>query len=390
MVILPSIYLPIQVEKPSQFLIWILMLVVYIPSQIIPTYSLGFREEYATFQVVLFGCLSTICGLGLLPTLKIPEMKWSLRIYVVGLLAYSVVIMGWIVSQVGFPTSIPSFAAVYEQRAAYNEAMSAPGPIAYLIAWQTSVINPLLLLIGLHRRKWVIVATGISLNVLMYAIAGHKSDLLSSVLVIAVFIMYSFASYWRGVLLAMGATAILLISSVLWWVGDFIYPISIFVRRMIAVPGLLSGYYFEYFSEFGFTRQFGPLSILLKPVEMPLSTPRTIGLLYFGDSSTAANANLWADAYSALGYSGMVLTTLLLCLILWGMDSLMVSRPARVATPLFVIAMYSLTNSALPTSLLTHGILFTVLMIIFYPSTKYSIDTNSSKVSDTSVHRSVS
>lgn len=248
--------------------------------------------------------------------------------------------------------------------------MSSPGPLSYLIAWQTSVINPLLLLIGLSKRKWQIVAAGIGLNVLMYSFAGHKSHLLSSVLVIGVFVLLGLASRLRGILLLAAAIVLMTVATLLYTLGDFIYPVSIFVRRMIAVPGMLTGYYFEYFSDVGFTEKFGPLSMILNPVEMELSTPNTIGLVYFGNEKTAANANFWADAFSSIGFPGMLLATLILAVVLWMMDSLIVTRPARIATPLFVIGMYTLTNSALPASLLTHGILFTILMILLYPARK--------------------
>lgn len=368
MVLLPSMFLPIQMRKPSQFLVWILMLIVYIPGILIPPYALGYRYEYAPYQCVLFVCMAVLCGVGLLPSIRIPAVRWSFRAYVIGLLAYSALIMGWIVSQVGLPTSIPSFAEVYVQRAAYGEAMSSPGPLSYLIAWQTSVINPILILIGLTRKRWLIAGTGIGLNVLMYALAGHKSHLLASVLVIGVFVLLGLVSHLRGILLAAGAVSLIAITTILYALLDLIYPVSIFVRRMIAVPGMLTGFYFDYFSDFGFTGRFGPLSIFLDQADMKLTTPKTIGLAYFGNEDTAANANFWADAFSAIGFPGMALATILLVLILWVMDSLTVSRPARIATPLFVVAMYSLTNSALPTSLLTHGILFTILMILLFPT----------------------
>lgn len=368
--ILPAMFLPIEVRKPSQFLVWILTLIVYIPAILVPPYALGFGFEYAPYQAVLFVCLTILSGVGLLPAVRLPVVQWSLRTYIIGLLAYSVVILGYIISQVGLPTSIPSFANVYAQRSAYGEAFSSPGPLTYLIAWQTSVINPLLILIGLSKRKWTIVGIGLALNVLMYSIAGHKSHLLSSVLVIGLFVLLNIAARLRGTLLAIGAIVLMTITSLMYTVGDMIFPVSIFVRRLIAVPGMLTGYYFEYFSESGFTERFGPLSILFNPIRMDLSTPNTIGLEYFGNERMAANANFWADGFSAFGLTGVVLATLFLAILLWIMDSLTVARTALVATPLFVVAMYSLTNSALPTSLLTHGILFTVLVVLLYPASE--------------------
>jgi hypothetical protein len=275
--------------------------------------------------------------------------------------------MLWLVAQVGVPTSIPAVTSPYAQRAAFSAAMAGAGPVLYLIAWQTSAVNPLLLLIGLYRRQWSLFLTGVGLNVLMYSLAGHKSHLLSSLLVVAIFVALRLPATIRGILIAGGAITLVLATQALYVVTGAIFPVSIVVRRMLMTPGLLTGYYFDFFSEIGFTYRFGPLSMFLDGVVLERTTPRTIGFEYFGSNTMAANANFWADGYSAMGYVGVVLVSVLLALVLWAMNSLSESRPATIATPLFIVALYSLTNSALPVSLLTHGILLTMLLIWMLP-----------------------
>lgn len=367
LVILATVLLPIHVHKPGSFFMWLLYLVVYVPVLLIPPYALGFGMEYAPMQGLVFLGFALLAGVGLLPPIRFPEPRWMFGAFIAGLLAYSAVIMLWLVMQVGVPTSIPAITNPYAQRTAYGAAMAGAGPVLYLVAWQTSAVNPLLLLIGLYRRQWSLFLTGVGLNVLMYSLAGHKSHLLSSLLVVGIFVALRLPATIRGLLIGGGAIAFVLLTQALYVVTGAIFPVSILVRRMLMTPGLLTGYYFDFFSDIGFTYRFGPLAMFFDGVQLEQTTPRTIGFEYFGSPTMAANANFWADAYSAMGYVGVVFVSLLLALVLWAMNSLSESRPASIATPLFVIALYSLTNSALPVSLLTHGILLTILLIWMLP-----------------------
>ena len=369
LIVLATVVLPIRVEKPSSFFMWLLYLVVYVPILLIPPYGLGMGAEYAPMQGLVFVGFVILAAVGLMPPIRFPEPRWMFGAFIIGLLVYSALMMLWLISQVGVPTSIPSITNPYAQRTQFSLVMSGAGPVLYLVAWQTSAINPLLLLIGLYRRQWSLFFTGIGLNVLMYALAGHKSHLLSSLLVLAVYVALRLPAAVRGLLVASGATLLILVTQALYLFGDAIFPVSIFVRRMLMTPGLLTGYYFQFFSDIGSTYRFGPLALFLDGADLAQSTPRTIGFEFFGSTTMAANANFWADSFSAMGYGGVVLVSVLLGLVLWTMDSLNRSRPATIATPLFVVALYSLTNSALPVSLLTHGILLGVLLVWMLPLT---------------------
>jgi hypothetical protein len=367
LIVFATLLLPIHVHKPSSFFMWLLYLVVYVPVLLIPPYALGYGMEYAPMQGLVFVGFAILASVGLLPPIRFPEPRWMFGAFIAGLLAYSAVIMLWLVMQVGVPTSIPAITSPYAQRAAFSAAMAGAGPVLYLIAWQTSAVNPLILLIGLYRRQWSLFLTGVGLNVLMYSLAGHKSHLLSSLLVVAIYVALRLPATVRGLLIAGGATTLVLVTQALYVVTGAIFPVSILVRRMLMTPGLLTGYYFDFFSDIGFTYRFGPLSMFFDGVDLAQTTPRTIGYEYFGSTTMAANANFWADGYSTMGYIGVVFVSVLLALVLWAMNSLSESRPATIATPLFVIALYSLTNSALPVSLLTHGILLTMLLIWMLP-----------------------
>jgi len=141
--------------------------------------------------------------------------------------------------------------------------------------------------------------------------------------------------------------------------------------RMTALPGLLTGYYYEFFS----THPQAHLghSIFKSFVAYPYAAepPYLIGALYFHSASNDANANLWADAYANFGYTGILSFTLLLAILLWLYDSLAASpRDLRVAVLAIGLPAFALANGGLLTSLLTNGVLLAMLLVYFMPAMK--------------------
>jgi hypothetical protein len=80
-----------------------------------------------------------------------------------------------------------------------------------------------------------------------------------------------------------------------------------------------------------------------------------------------ANANLWATAYSDLGFPGMMLFSLLLGAILNLFDTLTGDLDLGFACMLIVFPSMILANSGLLTSLLTQGIGLLLIMVILVP-----------------------
>ncbi|MCA9833923.1 MAG: hypothetical protein KC435_08265 [Thermomicrobiales bacterium] len=367
LVFIASWCLPIQLHKPSAFFTWLIYLAVWVPAILMPPFTSHYVYAYVPMQAVLFFAMMALCGVNLLPVVRLPEPKWSFKLFVIFLFAYSGLILLWLIANVGLPTSVPSLLNPYQQRAAFSAAIAGSGPFLYLVKWQTAVINPLLILIGAARRKWIIFAAGVGIIFLMYAMAGHKSYFGTTALVLAVYVALTFPPRFRSVLMVSGALSVIVFCSAVYWLTGSINLISILVRRMLMMPGLLTGYYHEYFTAHGFTGRFGPLSAFLATPPMDLTTPRTIGEVYFGRSTVAANANFWADAYSAIGYQGVILATILAVVILWTIDSIAISRNLMIATPIFVVVLFGLVNSALPITLLTHGLLISIIMVWALP-----------------------
>lgn len=139
---------------------------------------------------------------------------------------------------------------------------------------------------------------------------------------------------------------------------------SLVTRRTFAAPGLLTGFYFEHFSQvshagvgFRFSsdsgRYFGP--------------PQEIGLAYFGSADVDANANFWAEGFADFGMPGIVGFTLLVAFLVWIYDSIFAVHSLELGALMTAMPALNLSNTAPTTVLFTHGGLATALLLYLSP-----------------------
>jgi hypothetical protein len=137
------------------------------------------------------------------------------------------------------------------------------------------------------------------------------------------------------------------------------------------VPAQLSFFYYDFFSENGFTF-LSQHHIFRNFIEYPyyLDPPHLIANFYFNESEANANNGIYADAYMNFGFVGFVLWAFLLTIILKLADGF--SRNKKIIITIAAVAMpvISLSNSALLTNLLTHGLLLSLVVLYLLPENK--------------------
>src|SRR5207302_10056432 len=100
-----------------------------------------------------------------------------------------------------------------------------------------------------------------------------------------------------GLTMIWGAVALIVGSIVADTISGSVTFSSLVLQRLLATPGLLTGYYMQFFS--GNPKMLLSHSVLKSLVENPYgsqSPPFIIGSAYFHNASNSANANIWADA----------------------------------------------------------------------------------------------
>ncbi|GEN36006.1 hypothetical protein [Aneurinibacillus danicus] len=366
---LPALWMPIAVERPSQVVYWILYVLVYIPASIIPFYTL--TVETGKLVAFLLSMLSAFAILGAsthLPYLPIRRLELPPILFWLGIALVSAVFYALIVGTYGIRFDVAALADVYDVREKYKE--SGGGAVSYAIAWQAGVINPLIMAYGLVLRKPGLVATGLFGQLVIFSITGQKSIFFSLLLNVVLLILLNRKKGGFGTSILYGATIFTVLCVIVDWFLNEIAFVSLFVRRLILTPGLLTGYYFEFFSSnpkvylaHSIFKSFIDYPYSLKPVYL-------IGYQYMGSASTAANANLWADSFANFGYMGIFIFTLLLSAVLWIFDSITRHSEYQIKCLILGIPAFALSNSALLTTLLTHGILLALLLAYVLPGVK--------------------
>jgi hypothetical protein len=282
----------------------------------------------------------------------------------------ALILAAYIILAFGFSFSLPSLGNVYDVRSSFDQAViNASLPfVAYIVDWSLYVASPLLMLLGLRSHRYGMLAGGLALELLVYSTTGYKSAVLSFLLVVPLLVLL--ARRFRG---AFGvslpaAGAILVLGSVAWdQISGTILASFLFIHRAIALPGQLVADYYDFFSnhrQFELTQS---IFAFLGPTPFDLPPPRLIGAVYFNAPSEDANANLWADAFANFGLVGVIAFTITLGLVLIFLDNAATGRDLRVTGPIAGLMAIVLSNSALLTTILTHGLAFAIVLFYFMP-----------------------
>src|SRR5699024_3158582 len=128
------------------------------------------------------------------------------------------------------------------------------------------------------------------------------------------------------------------------------------------VPAQLHFIYFEYFSVNEKFYLSHSIFEGLVSSSYQYNPVKTIAMEVFGEDFSP-NVGVIGDAYTNFGVFGMILIPVILGLYLWVLDSITYNMNLAYSVSLVVIPAMSLVNSSLFTSLLTHGLLFSVFIL---------------------------
>jgi hypothetical protein len=366
---LPGLWMPIKLERPSQVVYWMLYLLIIVPTCLVSMWAL---EDQSSGPAVLSSCLVGLFALmGLVyrvPLLPLPQLLLRRYEFGVLLVLMSTIFYAFLMSSFGFQFHFVSFADTYSVRAEYQATLEqAPVLVAYAISWQAWVINPFVMAMGLRWRRpsWLLI--GVLAQFAIYSISAFRSMFFSAALLL--YLLWVMSSEWTfGTRFAMTWSAVFASAGALQYFGLALTPAAFITVRMTALPGLLTGYYYEFFSSH--PHALLGHSVFKSFVGYPYAVqpPYLIASTYFHNSVMESNANLWADGFANFGYAGLVIASLLLGFVLWLYDS-MSSRQDKLFAALAIgLPAFALANTGILTALLTNGIGLAMVLIYLMPS----------------------
>ena len=370
--LIPACFLSVRLEKPSQFILSLLYIGIYIPSTVVPLY-MRMRPEWdilALDAVLLLGlALMALVARGKPRPYRFKEpdgrafwgVLWTI-------FAASAI---YIVAVFGDNLRLVSLNNVYtsglrlSSRAIFDNSY-----VGFAVMLMYSAVNPILLALGLHNRKIVLVAGGIAGQLLCYSTGGLKMIVLSIGLVFFVHFVVRRSMRHAAHALMAAFIALLLMFQAAIAISDrdngAVLMVETVVMRSLAIPGLLTAEYHDYFADhprlhLANTKPFN--WILPNPLEQEVIF--AITSYYTGNYESTSNAHFWAqDGIANFGLPGILLVSLVTGLVLRVIDRISARHHVCFATMAFIFTGLNLSNAPLTTTLLSGGVGLTALLMI--------------------------
>lgn len=231
----------------------------------------------------------------------------------------------------------------------------------YILA-SSGTIMSLSLLYLLTKKKYHTVLIIIFLFVINFGIGGHKSVIFMLFVAIVGYLFYN-----KDRIVYLPPFFLFLVILCL-----FIPVFSaLFAFRVLLLPASIHYAYYEFFNvrELDYMRE-GILS------RFGFNTPYTDGIMYLigehttGNIEIAANNGLFSDAYMNFGYVGIIVYPVILVIFLRIVDKFTDGMNYKLLFGIIFSFAMTLNSATFTTSLLTGGLLLSLLFIICVPKIK--------------------
>lgn len=348
-------------SKASQIIIYIILIFLYMPIM-----SLYWMQNKSTIFVIgitisflIMIIISLIYPRIRIVTFKKNESKYFL-IFIVTIMTF--LVYGLLITNGGLSRINLNLLNVYETRAAYGGSSNII--LAYCLPWQAHVVNLILLSLALYNKKYFYSFIVIGMQIFLFSMTNFKSHLFAPLVILAFY--YFQNTKWKNyflLIMSLGSTTLISLSLILFKISEnFILIPSMFIRRLFFVPAQLHFQYFEFFEDK--SKYFLSHSIFEGIIQTQYDvTPVMYMAKEYFNKDFAPNVGFFGDAYVNFGLVGIIMFGILLGIIMLLVDSLSTKIPLFLTMSILVIPVMSLVNSAFLTTLLTHGILFCMLIL---------------------------
>lgn len=372
--LLPLAWMPVSLDRPTKFIYWLVYLYVVNPGAVVAPMVLGVRGGtwLGSYALIVLGFwlvgLGYLLDLSVVPRVRLgvpPRVFWG-AVLALSLLNYLAVFLQFgLRIRFDLVTNLlsPEISATrLEARQAFESGGLAIS--GYSLTWQSGALNPLFIAYGTVHRHRMALAAGLGGQLVLFSVAASKSMLISSLIVwLAIYLLHERRRVRAALHLVVVMLGVVIAAGIHQISTGSVNMNSLLVRRAIVTPPVLTRYYFDFFSTH--PKTYLSQSILGGYLHYPYtsSIPRTVGAAYVGDA-TSANANFFADAFANFGLIGVIAFSVVLAAIFAVIDANSQRLDLRLSTAVLAVAGMSLVNSALFTSLLTHGVILAAGLLV--------------------------
>ena len=373
--ILPAIWVPLFITRPTMIVYWILYLMTYIPMVIGISLAGYFTLEQVYFFNFTLLASFFLNGIGYkirLYNLKRPylntKLLWSIVfIFSAFLFTYTVYIFRGNLKLVGLFSD-----RLYEARFSGREIEAVSVLVGYFILWLSNAMFPIMFGFGIVKKKYLLLIFSIIGQFILYMTMANKTFILSMGFMLFIFFIYKYSKIF-GFAFTLILTAPLLFLSFTqaYLQGNvklFFLPFSsLIVTRALATSTFTSIYYYDFFKDHPYT-YFSHINIINKVIQYPYSDP--LGIVVASQFSDIekynANATFYlTDGLAALGLLGMPLIAVICSILFYAIDS--ISKKQNYALLVMLLSCFSinLMNVSIFTSFLSGGLFLIILFLLY-------------------------
>lgn len=356
------ILLPKFSLKLSDLLIWLLVLLSYVPMLTI----FAFQDQSRVF---MYATTAFWLGISIInafsPEIYLPPIKKSqakaicLSLYaLLGIISLFVIYeyMGFFVNM--------DISKIYDVR---SEFVEAELPLkGYYFHWLATAFNPIFFAVYVVRKRWIFVLAIVCLQILIVSVVGLRSYLFILPFVLGLMLMVKQKSPLN--VIVSGLTAMIFLGLLFYCLAGNVHPFLFLTARWLFVPAEITFYYYDFFS----THELIPFAYIFKYfLKIPyffdypydVEPAYLIGSEYFGQPELGAVGGILADAYMNLGLLGLVVWGMGLVMILKLLDCCSRGVDKRIAVAALAMASLSLPGTYLVRTLITGGLLLSILVL---------------------------
>ena len=384
-IVIPIPQLLILVKKPSQVIIWIIYIIIYVPLLFMPYFNgMKLLDLIIANTSLMIGFLLLIyCTKGR----RISFFKESysyLKISPYLYLVSSFILITALYhnrAELRFANPL-DHTDVYAQR--LNKNTDNTGIYAYFFNWIASVFMPIFVISGLFFKRKKDVVYGIIICFLSYMVAANKIFLLTLVTTFLIFWMIKKSANLFGAKILIVLTTLMIITTLLFkYFEETEYRLAVqSLAMMVTIRTVGIGtynykYYYDYFITHNHPKTYlSHISIVdffshTYPYEYSLG--QVIGDVYFDNVSYQLNANFFiTDGLSSFGIFGFILAGIACGFMLRILDSAAKNHKLELSVGLTFYAAMSLANISLFTAFVTGGFVFIILYLYVLSPTDVS------------------
>jgi oligosaccharide repeat unit polymerase len=352
------ILMPKSREKLSNIMVWLLILLSYIPMLTI----FAFMDEARVYMYAVTGFWLIVFLLLHMPTVYFAPLRQSKIIRYSLFICLGVVVLLLIYEYLGLSFNL-DLTKVYDIR---REYVAAEIPmIGYLVGVLAKIVNPTFFVLFLVKKKWVPAVLIIIFQLLLFSATGNRSYLFT--LPIVLVLMWIVTRRNSFVYIGIGLAAVVFLGMLSYWLINDLNTISLLARRTLLVPAQISFFYYDFFSSHELVLLSNSSLGFFIDYPYHLNPPHLIAETYFNQPEMGANTGIWGDAYMNFGLLGLALWGILLAIILKLVDSCSRRVDLRIGVAVIAMVVINLTNSGLLTNILTHGLWLALLLLYLLP-----------------------